>query len=457
MHLRTPFLLLVAAIIAAPHQPLNAQVATANPPVLYSDRNEITITDREGIREIIAVGGPLVRVEGAGPGSCDQIRRLDVFVNTASQPVSLAITVIDCKGIESRLTIPFATVWTLDINSLGVTQQGQEVCKSFSVRAMGSEPIILDNITVDDPGVSLRLPTSLPIAIPGSDAYVYTVCHDAREIGEFTFPVTTWIRRDFPSAGMTSYPVADTGRIRVVPGVEEPLSDPTTFRSVGIPNGVIPKRGRLYVGVYDVLGVTAGYSFDDHFMVIVGGALPTPDDWSGINGEIFGAYSFGVKIGVQPKKELHVAAGYQYGRSIYDQASTPDRESEIRVHAPYVAASWGDDDRRVSVTGGYALKRHATLSPVTVWGQEEVQEYDRNAWFAGVGGDWRIGRHWKVVAEVATMETAGVVPVVVGMRYFGRSWAVDAGVGYVGIVTDGASRPRVPLVPLLSALFVFGK
>jgi len=47
--------------------------------------------------------------------------------------------------------------------------------------------------------------------------------------------------------------------------------------------------------------------------------------------------------------------------------------------------------------------------------------------------------------------------VVVGMRYFGRSWAVDAGVGYVGIVTDGASRPRVPLVPLLSALFVFGK
>jgi len=158
-----------------------------------------------------------------------------------------------------------------------------------------------------------------------------------------------------------------------------------------------------------VLGVTAGYSFDDHFMVIVGGALPTPDDWSGINGEIFGAYSFGVKIGVQPKKELHVAAGYQYGRSIYDQASTPDRESEIRVHAPYVAASWGDDDRRVSVTGGYALKRHATLSPVTVWGQEEVQEYDRNAWFAGVGGDWRIGRHWKVVAEVATMETAGVV------------------------------------------------
>jgi len=434
---------------------LHAQETTIDPPVLYSDRNTITIRDPDGIREIIAVGGPLMRVDGAGPGSCDNSRTLDVFVNTASVPIALQIIVLDCAGNEQSVELGLATVWTLDINDLGVTEVGNEICKEFSVRAMGNLPVVLDDITVDDPNVTLRLPTSLPIAVPGGDNYVYMVCYDASETGVHTFPVVTWIRRDFPSAGQTSYPVADTGYVLVREPQQQPLTDPTTFRSLAIPNAVIPRKGRLYAGVYDLLGLTAGYAFDDHFMVIAGGMLPTPDDWGGNHGEMFGAYSVGVKIGLQPTKRLHIAAGYQYGKSTYDKAATPLFESEIVVNAPYAAVSWGDDDDRTSITAGYAFKRHTAVTPLFD-GTPFIREFDRNAFFVGVGGDTRIGRHWKVVAEAAYMQTAGVVPVLAGLRYFGHAWAIDAGLAYLGIVDDGGTRPAIPLAPVLSGIYVFG-
>lgn len=456
MHLRHITTTLVLAVTLA--RPLGAQNATVDPPELYSDKNEITITDPNGIREIVANGGPLMTIEGAGPGDCQETRTLDVFVNTASQPVFLNLAIVDCKGGVSNISIPFSTVWTLDVNDMGSTRAGTRVCKRFSVRANGTEPIILDDITVDDPDVTLELPTSLPIEVPGLDSYVYTVCYDAPEEGEYRFPVITWIRRRFPSAGMKNYPVADTGFVRVLPPLEVPLTDPTTFRSIGIPNAVLPKRGRLYLGVYDLLGLTAGYAFDDHFMVIAGGALPTPDDWGGINREMFGAYSIGVKIGVQPAKDLHLAGGYQYGKSIYDREETRLRESEIRIHAPYLAASYGDDDRRVSVTGGYVFKHHWTrIDTVVARGPEYLLEYDQDAGFAGVGGDWRVGRHWKVTGETAYLGTAGVLPVAVGVRYFGERFAIDGGIGYAGIVLEGGSSPAVPVIPFVAAVVVLGK
>ena len=126
-----------------------------------------------------------------------------------------------------------------------------------------------------------------------------------------------------------------------------------------MPNAVIPKSGRLYLGSYDLLGLTAGYAVSDNFMLIAGGALPTPDDWGGLHGEMFGAYSIGAKGGVSLGGGLDVALGYQWGTSIYDQQSTDALDSKITVNAPYLALSYGDDDGRLSATVGYAFKHHS--------------------------------------------------------------------------------------------------
>jgi hypothetical protein len=445
-------LLSILALFVALREDARAQSPiTVYPTLLYSDKNEITVTARDGIRDIEANGSYEIKIEGTGPGSCENERTLRLFITSASVPISLNISVTDCKGRQQNFTLVPETVWTLDQVSFGLVEEGTSKCRQFQVRSTGSEPIWLDRISVDDPNASLELPTGLPVHITGGETYYYTVCYDADEIGEHTFPVTTWIRRTEPSAGETTYPVADTGYVRVIPPRIESLKDPTTFRSVGVPNAVIPKKGTLYVGTYDLLGLTAGYSLDDRLMVIVGGAIPTPDDWTGIHSEIFGAWSLGVKLGLRLDSLFHLALGYQYGTSIYDKAATEERESEITLSAPYIVGSYGDDDSRVSLTLGHAFKSHRTFYPP----YRNFSEFKRNAWLGAIGGDYRFARHWKVAGEVAYMQTAGVLPVIATVRYFSRTWAVDVGVAYVGITLEGGTPPVIPVLPVVSGVFVF--
>jgi hypothetical protein len=185
---------------------------------------------------------------------------------------------------------------------------------------------------------------------------------------------------------------------------------------------------------------------NDNLMVIAGGALPTPDDWAGIRGEMFGAWSIGVKGGMALGEDLNVAAGYQWGRSIYDKEETLDTlESRITVNVPYVALSYGNDDNRLSATFGYAFKRHV----------KPDLEFDQNAMIAAFGGDYRIGRHWKLAGELITMESLGVVPIVGTLRYFSNNYALDFGLSYVGITTGDTPPPAIPVVPVVSAVFVF--
>ena len=71
-------------------------------------------------------------------------------------------------------------------------------------------------------------------------------------------------------------------------------SDPTTFRTIAVPNAVIPRRGRAMAASYDLVGVMAGYVPIDHVMLLAGGAIPLPDDWGGVNGTMYGAYGLDV-------------------------------------------------------------------------------------------------------------------------------------------------------------------
>lgn len=471
------FLLLLLPTLSL-HAQRGKPKLSVSPPEIYSGENTITIKLKSGIKEIRTSHSDRVSVEGEGEIGCNTEHELQLFVNTASESVDFTITVIDCKGriYTERLT---NKVWTLDQIDLGEVVVGETICRDFQIRAGGTE--YLDDVTIADPRVTINLPRSLPARIPDGGLFIYQVCFTADAPGEYTFPSVTWMRRQYPSGGKTTYAVADTGVIRVIPPpdtvvidtirvdtikvdtaqiidmpeIEEDPTDPTTFRSVAVPNAIIPRKGTLYLGSYDLLGLTAGYAFDDHMMVIAGGALPLPDDWGGIRGEMFGAYSIGVKIGLPIDERLNIAAGYQYATSIYDKQETstevnpllPDiPDSKITLHVPYVAISYGDDDSRLSLTAAYALKHHATLFE---------GEFDRNAAVVAVGGDYRIGGRWKLAAEVVAMQTLDVIPIVGTVRYFGDRYAFDFGLGFVGITTGDAKAPAIPLVPVLSGVFVF--
>lgn len=225
-------------------------------------------------------------------------------------------------------------------------------------------------------------------------------------------------------------------------GPEVVYSDPTTFRTIAVPNAIVPPSGTAVAGVYDVIGLMGGYVPVDHVMILAGGAVPSPQDWGGVKGSMYAAYSLGLKVGMPVNDRLNVAAGFQWARSIYDQDITPDSlESSITVSTPYAAVSYGTDDARVSATFGYAFKRHTAV---------EVGEFTKDAMIIGIGADYRFARRWKVALEAVSMESLGYVPIALTARFFGEEYAIDAGLGYLGITTGDASAPSIPVAPVVS-------
>lgn len=442
------------------------------PPELYPGENTITVSLDSGIQEIRCAATSKILVNGCGGlTGCPTAYNLKIFVPITSGTIFVALTVIDCnrrRYVDTSLEL--RTQWDLDKIRYGSVEQGTTICREFRIRSDERRDTWLDSITVADPNVTIELADSLPIKIKQGTVYFYTVCYQNTKPGEYEFPVVTWMRRAYSSGGLTTYAVADTGDVIVtrkpekrieipppqidtirsveIPPTElPPITDPTTFRSVAIPNGVLPAQGRLYVGSYDLLGLTAGYAITDNLMILAGGALPTPDDWGGVQNVAFGAWSIGVKGGFKVGEMWHLAAGYQWGESFYDRAATPDQvESRITFNIPYIATSYGNDRQRISLTAGYALKQHRTI---------DEGSFNRNALFLGIGGDYTIGRGWKVAGEFVTAKTLGTMPIIATLRYFTDRFAIDGGIAFLGIITDSATKITTPVVPVVSGVYLF--
>ncbi|MBC8144505.1 MAG: choice-of-anchor D domain-containing protein, partial [bacterium] len=202
-------------------------------------------------------------------------------------------------------------------------------------------------------------------------------------------------------------------------GVGHDLTDPTTFLSIITPNAIIPPRGRFVAASYDVVGLLFGYVPIDNVMVMAGGAVPLPDDWGGVIDNMYGAFGVGIKAGIEVAEHMNIAGGLTWGRSIYDAESTVDTvESTISALTPFIAASYGDDDSRISATIGRAMKTHKIIL---------AGEIEKDAMIVSVGGDYRFDNRWKLAAEVISMESLGYIPIAVTARYFGKTWALDVG------------------------------
>lgn len=226
--------------------------------------------------------------------------------------------------------------------------------------------------------------------------------------------------------------------------VVAPLTDPTTFRSIMLPTAVVPKQGTITTGVYDVIGLSGGYSVTDNIMVLVGGAVPIPNRWFGATGydaSWSAAWSIGGKYGTHLADDIVVGGGYQFGQSYYDQDYSTQLESKITFNALWATAGYGDDDSRLNAYLGYAFKHHVTYLEGT---------FQADAYIVGAAYDYRISRHWKICSEAFFMRTMSFVPITLTARYFREHDAFEIGLSYVGIAASGAQAADFPLVPMLT-------
>jgi len=221
-------------------------------------------------------------------------------------------------------------------------------------------------------------------------------------------------------------------------------SDPTTFRGILLPTSIIPPKGTIVTGLYDVLGLTGGYALTDHVMVLGGGVLPLPNRWFGASGydaSWSAAWSIGAKAAGRVNETTTIGGGYQMGMSYYDQDVTEEIESRITFNALWASAGFGTDDRRLNLTLGYAFKWHE---------RPYEGSFQADATIVGVAYDHRISYDWKICGEAFFMRTMTFVPVTITARYFDAVQAFDVGFTVTGIPASGADASSWPIIPMIS-------
>jgi hypothetical protein len=192
--------------------------------------------------------------------------------------------------------------------------------------------------------------------------------------------------------------------------------------------------GKIFVSNYELAGWLAGYGVNDR-LSLLGGVLYVPGFISNnlvvTGGGRYEVYSNGAVRG---------AVGAQANFSRTDLSS-------IVLLSPYGVVSIGDDDKRASAVLGYTWRRHFPAD-------SGAQPFNKTAAVLGVGGDYRIGYHWKVAAEAFILQEAEYQPLVLTLRYFDKRFAIDGGLGMdLGLL--GGRTEGIRLAPVITGTWVF--
>jgi len=209
------------------------------PPVLYPGVNEITVTSGAGIGSIEANASDNVTFEQVSASQDGTTRTFRVVVYGGNQPALLQLSVRDVDGRKATRRLHMGVHWMLDRINLGRVRQGEDRCAEFSVRAVNNN--VVERVTTDDSRLKVTLKQPLPYRLDG-EYLRYTVCFSGEvEPGIYKFPVTAWIRRDYPTGGESTYPISDTGYVVVVAkDTEGRVDDPTLRTPRSILRSAIP-------------------------------------------------------------------------------------------------------------------------------------------------------------------------------------------------------------------------
>ena len=224
-------LLLLGATVDATAQ----RASKIYPTVLYPGENVISVKASEGIQNVRvmpmnSLNNEVVTVENDGPREgCDQSTSFDVNLSSASAWAGVLVEVEKCDGSVDRHRLMVSTHWILETVLFPDVTAGESICRPFRIKlgyggirgAQRGSGIVVESITSSDDRLSFDFSSPFPITVRSGSTFRYNVCFAADKPGLYKIPVTVWVRRDQPSGGHTTYPVADTAVVRVLPGVPE--------------------------------------------------------------------------------------------------------------------------------------------------------------------------------------------------------------------------------------------
>ena len=423
------------------------------PSVLYRGENLLTFSRPGGIERIeIASTRYIIADKSTGfLSDCPDSVSIDVVARSVTMSDQITATVHGCDG---KVETVFVAVnpWTIKHEFSGEVPLDRDTC--LALRIESTRMLYLDSITSthEDFKVTIRKPpTDGSYVVVGNIPFRYDLCYTPTRLGYGTDTILIHFAREQPSGGHTSYTIAKPvtwsavepyvpePEITIVPEEPRPI-DPTAFRNVVLPTARSQEEGTWWYGNYALAGHLFGYGATDRLTVMAGGSY-IPDFIARLAlGTIGGKYEF-VRRG-----DLSVAGGMQV-------AFSSVTDSDIRTIAPYGIASYGTDRSRVTLALGYGFKQHTIPTEV----------FDRNAIVFGLGGSTEIGRGWKLNAELAAIESSGILPLLLTGRRFGESWAIDFGLGF-NLAGDSdvdfdtflsGKAESLPIIPYLSGMWVF--
>ncbi len=393
------------------------------PSELYPGENVITIKNSGGIDKIRVRSTAKSMATIPPISGCPTSVNIHVRVDDATTNEEIDLTVYDCGGAFA--TIKLATQnWKIRREYTGRVMVGRDTCVQCEI--VTSEMRLVDSIVIGNPRFRVIMPPGGPQWEAEDSSFKYMVCYKPDTAETVEEMIRIYLHRKQPNAGLTQYVIDKPIRgasvmpppepiVRRDPGDTLPeLTDPTTFRNLLMPTAEPLERGRLYAGNYDVAGWVAGFGVTNRLTATLG-SVTVPDFISKLL-----VVTVGAKYEVFDNGPVKIALGGQLGYS----SST---ESDITVAAPFAVFSYGDRARRLSIGAGYSWKHHQT----------DKESFDKNAYVVAVGGDITISRGMKLVGEAYVIESSGMVPVAMTVRWFGTDFAVDAGLG-VGLGGDSS-------------------
>jgi hypothetical protein len=175
-------------------------------------------------------------------------------------------------------------------------------------------------------------------------------------------------------------------------------SDASSSRLFFAPTGRTLPAGSGYFTDYYIVFPTVGFGVSDRVMVSGGVSIIPGSDQ---------LVYFAGKVGVVQKPAAAVALGAFW--------ATVPNESDAQLGMGYVVTTFGSEDNAITLLGGLPFTTH-DLAPQPLF---------------VVGGETRIGSGSKFMVEGWKLPEESSVPVLFGIRAFGRQLSVGFGLIYV--------------------------
>lgn len=486
------------------------------PTVLYSGVNPFTVSASDGVAKIeiytdegwrpLVIGlrtryyrvmtSPVFR-------RCARQATFSLFVERIDSDFEVEIRVTDCDGSRRKYSLGLENTWTLFYEDFGTVTLDDRPCHTFSVQSYGGS-FVVDKVVSSSNQFEIRYPfRQPPLRMQGGQVYRYSVCFTPRRLGRIQVPIYVHIRREQPVGEYTTYIVADTAYVNVIPPprartpVPRPAppvvaAPPPRPRAPRLPPdgptpppkpppqvlAAVPMDPEPLAEFVESARTAEQAPLEESaepeefvFDPTTFRTILTPTARSVGKGRGFvGSYDVaGIIAGYGLTDRLTVIGGGAYvpasgnttvaataggkyefyrdeklrGAGGVQVNFSGTEESDIFLAASYLTANYGTLDRSVNLTAGYSWRRHSPSNTT-------IAPFTKQALLAGLGGDIRFANRWKVAGEIFYIQDSEFQPIALTLRYFGHRFAIDG-----GIAADMTPEDGVTLLPVLSAIWTW--